>query len=123
MKKQNRIISLTLTLIFILSASAVLMGCNKNSSNTPIKGLIAIQPEYVGEPVTDTQHEFKKSDFKLIGVFENNVSAHVTDFEFEVREMSNGYYIIDFYYGGQENELYVPCTMNFFPTDRDAYKG
>lgn len=122
MKKRNRIISLALALIFILSAAAVLTGCNKDT-NTPIKGLLAIQPEYVGETVTDTQHKFKKSDFKVIGVFENNVSAYVTDYEFEVREMSNGYYIIEFYYGGQENELYVPCEMNFFPTDRKSYEG
>lgn len=123
MKKRNRIISFALTLIFILSAAA-LTGCSENkNTDAPIKGLLAIQPQYVGETVTDTQHEFTKSDFKVIGVFENNVSAYVTDYKFEVREMANGYYIIDFYYGGQENELYVPCTMNFFPTDRDSYKG
>ncbi len=123
MKKRDRIISLALTLIFILSAAA-LTGCSKDKNTAaPIKGLLAIQPEYAGEPVTDTQHEFKKSDFKVIGVFENNVSTYVTDFEFEIREMANGYYIIDFYYGGQENELYVPCEMNFFPTDRESYEG
>lgn len=128
MKKQKKITAAIAAILTLLLALTAMAGCEKKEdgetiTNTPIEGLISIQPMYVGEPVTDTQHEFKKSDFQVIGAFKNNVSLVVTDFQYEIKEMAGGHYIITFYYGGQDNELYVPIEMNFFPTDRDSYKN
>ena len=111
MKKLNRIIALAILAVLLLSLAA----CNKiGSSDEPIDGLIAIQPQYIGEKVYDTQHTFSKSDFKLIAVFDNNTSREVTDFTFENEGMMGGVYIVSFKYGGLENEVYVDCEMDFF---------
>lgn len=111
MKKLNRIIALAIVALSLLT----LVACNNtDSSDKPIEGLLAIQPEYVGDPVMDTTHEFKKSDFEVTAIFTNNVSKKITDFDFEVGGMSDGVYVINFKYGGQENDLYVKCEMDFF---------
>ena len=111
MKKLNRIIALAIVALSLLA----LVACNSaGSSNEQIEGLIAIQPEYIGDPVMDTTHEFKKSDFEVTAVFTNNISKKVTNFEFEVQGMADGVYVINFKYGDQENDLYVKCEMDFF---------
>lgn len=121
MKKITRIIAGVIAVV----ALAALVSCSEKENQTgtqTLDGLIAIQPEYVGETVTDTQHEFKKSDFKVTAVFKGNVSRLIEDYTFEVKGMAQGIYLVDFYYYDQENELYVPIDMNFYPTDRETYE-
>ena len=122
MKTCKKIISLILVSVMLFSLSACAENGKGNKTDEKLPGLLAIQPDYVGEPVTETNHEFKKSDFKVTAVFEN-YSEEVTGFTFELDRIAMGVYIIHFYYGGEENELYVPIEMNFFPTDREAYEG
>lgn len=120
--KIKRITAIVLMLAVLAAAAVIFAGCG-GGSDEPMDGLIAIQPIYVGKPVTETNHEFKKSDFKVYAVFTGSQTVTVDDFEFEIKEMNEGYYILTFYYGGQDNELYVPCDINFFPTDRETYGG
>ena len=94
-----------------------LISCTKSEPGhvgEELEGLIAIQPEYVGEEVTSTDHEFKKEDFKLTAVFTENHSEEVEDFAWEIKGMAQGVYLIDFYYYNADNELYVPVNMEFF---------
>ena len=121
MKRIKRIISGVLVLI-VLTA---LVGCTAKTPTTDeetkvLDGLLEIQPIYIGEAVKTTDHEFKKSDFTVYAIFEGNVSRQVDDYTFEVAGMAGGVYLIDFYYGGITNELYVKIDMNFYPTDRET---
>ena len=110
MKKLNRIIAALLIAVSLLALAA----CAKFDPDAPIEGLIEIQPQYVGEKVYDTQHEFKKSDFELTAVYEGTKSEKVTNFTWECIGMSTGVYVITFKYGGITNDLYVNCEMNFY---------
>ena len=112
--KKFHIIGLILLAALMLTA---LIGCEKEAGDKPIDGLLEIMPQYIGETVTDTTHEFKKSDFKVLAVFTNNITKEVTDYTFEQDGMIYGSYVIHFSYGGVENDLYVECDMNFFPSD------
>ena len=87
------------------------------------EGLITIQPSYHGDAVTTTDHEFSKDDFTVVAIYENNISRVIDDYTFEVTGMTMGLYIIDFYYGDADNEIYVPIEQNFYPTDRETFEG
>ena len=107
MKTINKVIALALAALLF---TFTLVGCSGGAD----EDLIAIQPEYVGEDVYDTQHTFKKSDFELTAIYKNNVSRKVTDFKYEVEGMKSGVYIVNFEYGGQENSLFIECKFDFF---------
>ena len=105
-----------ISLLFAGLALLALVSCTaKNGGDDAVlDGLIAIQPQYVGETVSDTTHTFKKSDFDVTAVFKNNYSRTIEDYTFEVEGMTSGVYVINFYYGGVKNELYVPVELDFF---------
>jgi len=74
--------------------------------------LIGIIPRYVGEEVTDTQHEFKAEDFTVLANYDDGTNVEVDGFEFEVTDLSEGYYTIYFNYKGVENECYVRVNID-----------
>ncbi len=82
--------------------------------------LVSVIPVYVGAPVTDTFHEFKKEEFYVLASYEDGTDEQVTDFEFEVEGMDRGYYIIRISYMGQENPCYVSINACIYPSDSET---
>lgn len=79
--------------------------------------LLSIMPAYKGEPVTSTYHEFTKDDFYVIASYDNGEDKVITDFEFEVQGMENGYYVINITYEDMDNPVYVPINVQIYPSD------
>jgi len=79
--------------------------------------LLSIYPVYVGEPVTSTHHTFSREDFMVIAAYTGGIDETVDDFEFEVRGMDAGYYVIDITYEGLDNPVFVPIEAKIFPSD------
>jgi len=104
----KRILSLFLLLIITLSA-IVLTGCTGEK-----KELLMLQPSYVGETVTDTDHTFKKEDFKLLAIYTQNETEEITDFTFEVKGMKNGLYTVLIKWNDLEEECYVKIETNVY---------
>ena len=105
----KRIISLFLLLIIALT-SFLFSGCTKDNG----KELLMLQPTYVGDTVTETQHNFKKEDFKLYAHYTENVTEEVTDFTFEVVELKDALFTIRFKWNGYEEDFYVPLKMDIY---------
>jgi len=79
--------------------------------------LISIIPAYKGEAVTSTTHEFTKEDFYVYATYTDGNDKQITDFEFEVEKMTDGYYWILITYEDQDNYCFVPIDMDFYPSD------
>ena len=82
--------------------------------------LLAVYPAYQGQPVTSTHHEFTKKDFIVCASYDDGTDEFVTDFEFEVKGMEAGYYVIDVTYDGMGNPVFVPINVNVYPSDQNA---
>lgn len=76
--------------------------------------IIGIIPSYVGETVTDTQHEFSASDFEVLVNFSEGDSVKTSDFEFEVIGIENAIYVVEVRYKNFVEECYVPIEMDFY---------
>ena len=111
----KRIIALVLALL-CLALTVVSCGDKTDDENDPNKP-IGIMPTYIGESVTSTYHEFAKEDFNVLVAYADGTDETVTDYDFEVLEMSNGYFIIEFTYRGVSNKCYVPCNVAVYPSD------
>lgn len=79
--------------------------------------LLSIMPVYVGGTVDSTYYEFSKDDFYVLANYDNGVDEVITDYEFEVKGMENGYYVISFVYKDVDNETYVPIEVDIYPSD------
>ncbi len=77
--------------------------------------LIGIVPRYIGEDITTTDYEFKHEDFKVLANYADGTNVEITDFDFEVTDLSEGYYTIYFTYETAENECYVKVNVNVYP--------
>lgn len=108
----KRILSLFLLLCMTL-ASMLLVGCSQETE----EGLLAIQPVYVGETVTDTKHTFKPEDFQVTAIYTGNESKQITDFTLEITELKDGYYTALIAWNGLEEECYVPLEMDIYASD------
>jgi len=82
--------------------------------------LVSIIPVYVGAPVTDTFHEFKKEDFYVLASYEDGTDEQVTDFTFEVVGMERGYYIIHVAYKDKANPCSVAIHACIYPSDSET---
>ena len=120
MKKHRavRLFRLSALLFALILAAALicsLSSCGKDKETETPVGLIAI---YEGPDITVTDHVFDKSDFKVLVSYADGRDTFVDDFEFEQLNMSQGYYIFRFAYQGFEQEAYVQCHADFFPSDK-----
>ena len=107
----KKILSLFVLLIITLT-SILLCGCSKQEEDT--RELLMLQPEYIGEAVTDTDHTFRKEDFKVMAHFAGYASEEVSDFTFEVVELLGGYYTVRFNWNGNTEELLVPLSLDIY---------
>lgn len=79
--------------------------------------LLSIMPVYVGGTVDSTHYEFTKDDFYVLANYDDGVDKEITDYEFEVKGMEEGYYVIYFEFKGVDNEAYVPIEVDIYPSD------
>ena len=118
MKKHRAVrLSRLTALLFalILASLCPLASCGKDKETETPVGLIAV---YEGPDITATDHVFEKSDFKVLVSYADGRDTFVDDFEFEQLNMSQGYYGFRFAYQGFEQEAYVQCHADFFPSDK-----
>jgi len=76
--------------------------------------LLMLQPSYIGEPVTTTDHTFKKEDFRLLALYAGGLSSPVTAFTFEVIDLKDGMYTVRFHVGEYEEDLFVPLEIDIY---------
>lgn len=79
--------------------------------------LLSIIPAYMGGTVTSTRHEFTKDDFYVLATYDDGTDKQVTDFEFEVVGMEDGYYEINISYEDMDNPVFVPIELKIYPSD------
>jgi len=118
---KKRILSAVLAGLMLLFTAFALLGCEEKTNDEPIEGLLAIQPIYIGEELSDTNHKFTKDEFTVTAVYTGDRSEEITDYTFELLFMDEGYYVVEFSYGGETNNCYIPCNVDFYPTDRVGY--
>lgn len=101
----------------ILSAcllSVILLCCVSCGGGDDAIGLV---PSYRGPVVTTTDYEFTKDDFLVIASYDDGRDVFVSDYEFEVVGLREGYFIIEFTRGELSNPLYVKCEVPVYPSD------
>lgn len=108
---KKRIAALLLAVI-CLALTAV--SCKKDTKQDGLLGLVAT---YVGEPVKDTRHEFSKDDFQVIAAYEDGSNKTLTDYDFKIDRLQDGYYLLSFTYGDKTNYCFVPCEVSVYPSD------
>lgn len=97
--------------LLVISLGAILLcGCTEKEQ----REVLMLQPTYIGETVTDTDYTFKKDDFKLVAHFAGNVTEEISDFTFEVVELKGGYFTVLFTWNDQEEELFVPISLDIY---------
>lgn len=103
---------LAVVLVLAVLASAL------SACGNPVIGLMAA---YTGPDVTTTDHEFTKDEFYVVASYEDGTFEEgVDDYEFEVKGLEEGYYILSFTYKGCTNEAYVKCNVAVYPSDLQA---
>lgn len=113
----KKAISITLSAIILVTVAMTCVSCGGPK-------LIGIVPAYTGADVTDTNHEFSNEDFFVIASYDDGTDETVTDFEFSVEGMNDGYYIILITYKDVENECFVPLNLAIYPSDNaDSANG
>lgn len=102
----------------MLGAGAVLLAMLASCGGPELIGLI---PVYNGPEVTSTTHEFKSEDFIVIASYADGTDRELDAKEFEVvvKDMDQGYYILDILYEGMENECYVEMNLPIYPSDQN----
>ena len=76
--------------------------------------VVAIQATYIGESITEVDHEFSKEDFDVYAVYSDDSTKTITDYEFELEKMIEGYFHVKFTYEGEENYCYIPCEYDIY---------
>jgi len=100
----KKILCVILTALMLLP----LVACGKKAE------VIAIQAKYIGGTITEVDYEFSKGDFDVYAVYSDDSTKTITDYEFEIEKMSEGYFHVKFTYGGEENYCYVKCDYDIF---------
>ncbi len=103
-----------LLLLAITLTSLLFCGCSEESELRNDAEFLMLQPTYVGDPVTDTRHTFKKEDFKVFALYDQNITDEVFDFTFEIEELKGGYYTIRFEWCGNEEYCCVPLELDIY---------
>lgn len=98
--------------LFLSLASLFLVSCDKRKA-------ISIIPNYLGEDVTDTKHEFKKEDFRVIIAYSDGTDEERDDYTFTVNGIEDGYYIIEFAFEELTNICPVKCTPALYPSEKN----
>ncbi|MBE6598915.1 MAG: hypothetical protein E7638_05685 [Ruminococcaceae bacterium] len=113
----KRILSIFLLLVVTLTA-ILLSGCSsdKTEEETLPEDFLVFQPMYIGEEVTDTDHKFKKDDFKVTAIY-SDYTEEVTDYTFEVVHLKDGDYKLRFEWMGIEEILFVPVNVVIYPSE------
>lgn len=111
--KKRRILALIVACAAILSSLVLLASCKKDK-RVPIGMLV----NYIGEPVVSTDYQFSREEFTVQANFEDGSSEVLTDFDFEVESLEQGYYTLIFSYNGYETSVYIKCEVPIYPSDK-----
>ncbi len=100
----KKVVSVILTLVLALGFVA----CDKDSLSD--NKVIGVMPIYVGEPVTDENHEFTADDFTVRVAYEVGQGT-AKEFDFEVVSCEDGYYTVNITVGGMTEPCFVDITL------------